>query len=127
MAGEATKVSQDQVESLIDELIGDIFSQSGTYSEASMSSNPTSASLLESAFGSAQGMSRTSVLERLFLAESFASELAEALAPALAEQIAPRLIKALEQYIAEESAGNKKPTQARRSGSTRKAESKLRA
>jgi hypothetical protein len=38
-----------------------------------------------------------SMLERLVLAEVFASALAEALAPALAESLAPRLIRYLQQ------------------------------
>ena len=84
----------------------------------------TAGAIFESAFGSAKAGTNSSMLERLFLAEAFASELAEALAPALAEQLAPRLITALEQYVADGSAA-KKPTSAARSASqARKADGK---
>jgi hypothetical protein len=124
MAGESKEPSSEQVESLIDELIGEIFSESRTGSGTSMRGMGAAGAIYESAFGSAAAGTQTSVLERLVLAEAFASELADALAPALAEQIAPRLIAALDQYAANGSAA-KKPASGSRSGSqARKAEAK---
>jgi len=61
------------------------------------------------------------MLERLFLAQAFATELADVLAPALAEQLAPRLLKALEELMKE--TGDKKPAPPNRSsGQGRKPE-----
>lgn len=119
MAVESPKeTGEDQVKALIDDLIGDIFSESGASFESSMRGTATAA-LFETAFGSMRGASRTSTLERLLLAEVFASNLAEALAPALAEQLAPRLMKALEQQLTTEADGSK-PTAARRSTTQRR-------
>jgi hypothetical protein len=123
MASESFRdTSEKQVESLIDELISEIFRESGVSAERSKSGMAATAALLETALGSGRTASRTSVLERLFLAQAFAAELAEALAPALAEQLAPRLLKALEGHMKE--AGEKKPTPPTRSSQTRKPEAK---
>src|SRR5215831_18615940 len=114
MAGESSKdASERHVESLIDELISEIFRESGA-TEPSKSGMAATAALLESALGSSRRGSRTSMLERLFLAQAFATELANALAPALAEQLAPRLLKALEELMKE--AGEKKPPPPTRPG-----------
>src|SRR5215472_10934058 len=116
MAGESFKESSEkQVESLIDELISEIFRESGASAERSKSGMAATAALLETALGPGRTASRTSVLERLFLAQAFAAELAEALAPALAEQLAPRLLKALEELMNETGPGDKKPTPPTRS------------
>ena len=125
MAVESSKeTGEDQVESLIDELIRDILNDSGVSSESSTRGMPTAA-LFETVFGSTKWASRISMLDRLLVAQAFAAELAEALAPALAEQLAPRLLKALEQFMTTEAA-TKKPTSATRSGSqTRKSDTKL--
>jgi len=125
MAGESSKgTAEDQVDALIDDLISDIFGGSGTHAEAG-GGMASAAALFEGAFGSGRKQSRTSMLEKLFLAQAFATELADALAPALAEQIAPRLISAVEQYMANGSGAGKSGPGARsaRSGgqSTRKA------
>lgn len=126
MAVESSKeTGEDQVESLIDELIRDILNDSGVSSESSTRGMATTAALFETAFGSSKWASRISMLDRLLVAQAFAAELAEALAPALAEQLAPRLLKALEQFMTTEAA-TKKPTSATRSGSqTRKSDTKL--
>jgi hypothetical protein len=115
MAESFKETDGHQAESLIDDVIRDIFTERGAPSETSMAGMATTAALLETAFGSMRGASRTSTLERVLLAEAFASELAEALAPALAEQLAPRLMKALEHLTTAEAAG-KKPASAARSG-----------
>ncbi len=119
MAESFKETGGDQAESLIDELIRDIFNESGASSESSMPGMAATAALFETAFGSTRGASRASTLERLLLVDAFASELAEALAPALAEQLAPRLMKALELHATGETAGeaaDKKPASAARSG-----------
>lgn len=122
MAGETSKESgEGHVEALVDELIRDIFRESGGTSEISMRGMATTAALFETAFGSARGGSRASVLERLVLAEAFATELAEALAPVLAEQLAPRLVKALE-HTASEAA--KQSNSANSGGQAKKPEAK---
>jgi hypothetical protein len=112
----SSETGEDQVESLIDDLIREIFNEPGAPSESSVRGMATSAALLEAAFGSVRGASRSSAVERVLLAEAFAAELADALAPALAEQLAPRLMKALEQRVADEGAG-KKPAPGGRPGS----------
>jgi hypothetical protein len=126
MAVESSKETvDDEVESLIDELIGDILNGSGVSPESSGRGLATTAALFETAFGSPKGASRISMLERLLVAEAFAAEVAEALAPALAERLAPRLLKALEQFMTTEAA-SKKPTAATRAGSqARKSDTKL--
>jgi hypothetical protein len=117
MAGEPDKeTADDQAESLIDELIREILSESRVSPE-SPARGRTSAARLETAFASALAGSRTSTLERFLLVEAFASALADALAPAVAELLAPRLVKYLEQVITGEPAG-KGPPRATRSAST---------
>jgi hypothetical protein len=124
MAGESSKErGSEQVESLIDELISDIFSEPRTNSGTSMPGMATAGAIFEGALGPGRLGTTTSMLERLVLAEAFASELADALAPALAEQLAPRLITALEQYVADGSAA-KKPAPRTRSSQARKADGK---
>jgi len=123
MAVESSKdTGEDQVEALVDDLIRDIFSESGGPADSSMRGMATAA-LLERALGSVRGTSRASMLERVLIAEVFATELAEALAPALADQLAPRLMKAFEQMSAEASDG-KQPS-ARSSGQRRRTSAKL--
>jgi hypothetical protein len=126
MAGESPKETrEDQVGAFIDDLIHDIFNESGGPSDSTaMREMATTAVFYETVFGSARAASRASTLERVLVAQAFASELADALAPALAEQLAPRLLKALEHVTDGETAG-KKPTSASRSaGQGRKAETK---
>ncbi len=124
MAESFKETDGHQVESLIDDLIRDIFNEPGASSESSMPRMATMAALFETAFGSMRGASRTLMLERLLLAEAFASELAEALAPALAEQLAPRLMKALEHLTTGEAADKKPASAARSGGQARKPEAK---
>lgn len=120
MAGESSKEpGEDRVESLIDDLISDILSESGGAAESSVRGT---AALFETAFGPPKG-ARVSALDRLLLAEAFASELAEALAPALAAQLAPRLMKALERLTSDGGAG-RKPASARSGSEGRKPGSK---
>jgi len=120
MARESSREpGSDQIESLIDELIGDIFSEPRANAGASAGGMATAGAIFEGAFGSSSAGTATSMVERIFLAEAFASELAEALAPALAEQLAPRLMAALDQYVADGSAA-KKPASATRSSSRAK-------
>jgi hypothetical protein len=64
------------------------------------------------------------MLERLLIAEVFASELAEALAPALAEQLAPRLMKSFE-HLTTEAAGQKPAAGSRSTSQRRKPERRL--
>jgi len=116
MALESSK--EDQVEGLIDDLIRDILSDSKASAGSPMRGAGTTAALFETALGSMRGDSRTSMLERLLIAEVFASELAEALAPVLAEQLAPRLMKSFEQLATD--AGGRKPTAGSRSTSQRR-------
>lgn len=121
MAVESTKDSgEDRVESLIDDLIRDILSESDVSAESSTRGMSTTAALLETVVGPTRGASRISMLERLLVAEAFAAELADALAPALAEQLAPRLMKALEQFMTTEEAGKKSASATRSSSPGRK-------
>jgi hypothetical protein len=123
MAESSKETDGHQAEALIDELIRDIFKEPGAISEPSMAGMAT-AVLFETAFGSMRGVSRTSTLERVVLAEAFASELAQALAPALAEQLAPRLMKALEHLTTSEAEDKKSASAARSGGPERKPEAK---
>jgi hypothetical protein len=88
MAAESPETGQDQLESLIDDLIRE-----------------KKADLIEAAGALSRPAPRTSMLERLLLAEAVASVLADALAPALAEAFAPKVLERLEQLTTGESAG----------------------
>lgn len=115
MTAEPSKeTGEEQVGSLIDDLIHDIFKESGMPSETSPRGMTATAALFEAAAGSGRG-ARFPALERLLIVEEFAAELADALAPALADQLAPRLMKALEQVTAAQGAG-KQPASAGRAG-----------
>ncbi len=117
MAVESSKeMREDEVESLVDDLIRDILNESGGSAESPIRGMATTAALFETAFGSTWDASRISMIEKLLLAQAFAAELADALAPALAEQLAPRLMKALELDPTTQAA-RKRPTPATRSGS----------
>ncbi len=107
---------EDDVESMVDDLIRDILSESGGSGESPMRGAASTAALFETAFGSTGSAPRMSTVERLLLTQAFATELADALAPALAEQLAPRLLKALELYMST-GAASKKPAPPTRSGS----------
>ena len=123
MAVESSReTGEDQVNSLIDDLIHDIFKEPGAASETSTRGTATTSVLLESAFGATRDM-RISQLERLLLAEAFAAELADALAPVLAEALAPRLMKALDRATAAPP-GGKKPGAGGRAGGQRKPDAK---
>ena len=123
MAIESSReTGEDQVASLIDDLIHDIFTESGPAAETSTRGTAAASALIESAFGGTRDQ-RISALERLLLAEAFAAELADALAPALAEQLAPRLLKALDQTTAGQP-GGKKPRAGGRAGGQRKPDAK---
>jgi hypothetical protein len=125
MAVESSRqAGEDEVESMVDDLIRDILSESGGSAESPLRGGAKTTALFETAFGSA-GSSRMSTVERLLLTQVFAGELADALAPALAEQLAPRLLKALELYMSTTDTPVKKPVSATRSGSrARKQETK---
>jgi hypothetical protein len=117
MAGESSKdTAEDQAEALVDELTRDIIKESGDYSDSPMRGMAATTALFETAFGSGRGASRLSALERLLLADAFASELADAMAPALADKLAPRPFKALEQVMAHQARA-KKPASTASSGS----------
>jgi hypothetical protein len=106
MATESSKETrQDQVGSSIDDLIRD------------------NAALIETAIA-LRAASRTSLFERLLLAEAFASALAEAVAPALAEVLAPRVMKVLEQSATGESASKGSAPAASSSDPGQKSETK---
>jgi len=121
MAGESSReTADDQVESLVDELITEILGESGVAAESSMRGKATTAALFETAFGATRKASRMSMLERLLVAQAFAAELAEALAPALAEQLAPRLLKSLEELMTVEPASKRPTSTPRASGQGRK-------
>jgi hypothetical protein len=122
MAGESSKtVTDDQVEALVDELIGKIFGESGPSADRSMLDMATMAALAEAAFGS-RSSSRASMLERVLVAQAFAAEMADALAPALAEQLAPRLVTALEGFVAADMAGKRQTPNGRPASQPRKPE-----
>jgi hypothetical protein len=124
MADESPQVTADQVESLIDELMGEIFSDSGVATQTSMRGKATTSALFEAAFGSTSRVSQTSMVERLLIAQAFAAELADTLAPALAEQLAPRLLKALEELMTVGAEGKRPASGPRPSGQGRKPDTK---
>lgn len=108
------ETGEEQVESLIDDLIHDIFRESGMHSETSSRGMAATSALFEAAAGAGRDV-RLPALERLLIVEAFAAEVAEALAPVLADQLTPRLMKALDQVMAGQGAV-KKPAPAGRAG-----------
>jgi hypothetical protein len=97
MAGEPSRESgHDPIESLIDDVIRDILNEAGASTKAAVRGMTPAAALIETAMATPRGAMRTSMLERVLVAEAFATVLADALAPALAEALAPKIIKALE-------------------------------
>ncbi|MEV8637183.1 hypothetical protein AB0395_36630 [Streptosporangium sp. NPDC051023] len=86
----------EQGESLIDDLIRDIFREAGQSTKNRARGADSIGTLIETALKSSQATPKTSAIERLLLAEVLASTLADALAPALAEALAPEIMKALE-------------------------------
>jgi hypothetical protein len=106
MAAESSKEpGQDHVESLIDDLIRDILNEAGGFSKSAGGGRMPTATLIETAIASPRAGSRTSMLERLLLAEAFASALANAIAPALADALAPRVMKVLEESMSGDMPG----------------------
>jgi len=124
-SGSPKETHEEQVEAFIDDLIRDIFNESGGFPDSSaMREMATTAVFYETVFGSARAASRTSTLERVLVAQAFASELADALAPALAEQLAPRLLKAMEDVMDGETVSKKSPSASRSPGQRRSTETK---
>ncbi|MBB2910600.1 hypothetical protein FHS43_001863 [Streptosporangium becharense] len=93
----------EPVESLIDDLIRDIFSEAGQSTKARARGGDPMATLIETAIASAPRTTpMASIVEKLLVTQALASALADALAPALAEALAPEIMKALEHYPAGE-------------------------
>lgn len=90
---------QGPVEDLIDDLIREIFDDAGQAAKTGGRTRPAGASpLLDLVMAVAPRTSaRTSVLERMLLADALAGVLADALAPALAQALVPRIMKAIGQ------------------------------
>lgn len=101
---------QDPVEALIDDLIHDILSEAGQPGAAATRGRGPLAGLIEAVTASSRTPARTSMFERLLLAQVLASSLADALAPALAETLAPEIMKALEHYTPGKPAGKEPAT-----------------
>jgi len=95
----------DPAESLIDDLIRDILSEPGQATKARARSGDPLATLIETAIASAPRTEpKAATMEKLLIAQLFASTLADALAPALAEILAPEIMKALEQHTSDSRA-----------------------
>jgi hypothetical protein len=108
------EAGQDPVEAFTDDLIREFFMDAGQSTKSPGRGKAATAALLEVTMNSSsRGASETSMLERVLLAQTIASELADALAPALAEALAPEIMKALEHYITDESS-RKEPAGATR-------------
>lgn len=96
----------EPVESLIDDLIRDIFSEAGQSTKARVRSADSMATLIETALTAPRTTSGASTIERLLVAQVLASALADAIAPALADALAPEIMKALEHHTANSRAGD---------------------
>ncbi|WP_433372838.1 hypothetical protein [Streptosporangium sp. CA-115845] len=83
-------------ESLIDDLIRDIFSEAGQSTKSRARGGDSMAALIETAIASAPSATpMASIVERLLVTQVLASALADALAPALAEALTPEIMKTL--------------------------------
>jgi hypothetical protein len=108
MASEETgePTGQGQRESWIDEFIRDIFEDGGTPTKAPGHGGDHITTLVEKVIQSVSSTApQASAIEKLLLAQAFATALADALAPALAELLAPEIMKALEQYGGDSNSG----------------------
>ncbi|MFF5208871.1 hypothetical protein [Streptosporangium sp. NPDC000396] len=102
------QAGHEPVESLIDDLIHDIFSEAGHATKTRMRGGDPMATLIETALASAsRATPMASAVERLLVAQFLASALADALAPALAEALAPEIMKALEHHPEHRPAGGR--------------------
>ena len=112
----AKEAGQDPMEAFTDDLIREFFAEAGQSSKSGRRGKGGVSVLLEAVMAS-DGASGTSLLERLLIAQTIASELAQAIAPALAESLTPEIMKALEPY-APDGQARKEPTgtRARRTG-----------
>jgi hypothetical protein len=115
---------QDSVESFTDDLIREFLTEASKSIKSAGGGRTSLAPLIEAIMASSRGPSRPSMvdsmLERLLLAQMFASQLADAIAPALAESLTPEIMKSLEHYTANGSS-HKEPAAATRG---RRAEAK---
>jgi hypothetical protein len=97
----AQHTGNGQSDTLVDEAIRAILSDGGGPADPAAHGKGQAAMLLETAaLASTLTSPRTSMVERLLLAEAIGSAMAEALAPALAEQLIPRLISYLDDAVA---------------------------
>lgn len=97
----------DPWESVIDDAIRNILSESGASTKARARGGDLMEALSEMTRASAsRAESRTSSVERLLLAQIYASALADALAPALAEALAPEIMKVMEQHVPDTQPGD---------------------
>jgi len=104
------------VEAFTDDLIREFFAEAGQSAKSGRRGKAGMAALLE-VIMAPDGASATSLLERLLIAQTIASELAQAIAPALAESLTPEIMKALELY-APDGHGRKEPATATRARRT---------
>jgi len=117
MATESAKeAGKDPMEAFTDDLIREFFTEAGQSNKSGRRGRGGMAALLEAVMAS-DGASATSLLERLLIAQTIASELAQAIAPALAESLTPEIMKALELH-APDGQGRKEPTTATRARRT---------
>jgi hypothetical protein len=123
MAAESGKEARDPEtghdpgESFTDDLIREFFAEAGQSTKSAGRGRGAMAALLDAILTSSRGSSAPSMLERLLLAQTIASELAHAIAPALAETLTPEIMKALEQYTTDGSS-RKEPHSATRARKT---------
>jgi hypothetical protein len=97
----------DPWESVIDDAIRDIFSEASSSTKSRVRGRDPMEILIETTLSSAsRTTSKGSPVERLLLAQIYASALADALAPALAEALAPEIMKAFEQHVSDSHAGD---------------------
>ena len=104
------------MEAFTDDLIREFFTEAGQSAKSGRRGKAGMAALLE-VIMAPDGASATSLLERLLIAQTIASELAQAIAPALAESLTPEIMKALELY-APDGHGRKEPATATRARRT---------
>ncbi|MEO3806222.1 hypothetical protein [Nonomuraea sp. B1E8] len=94
----------DPWESVIDEAIRKILSEAGSSAKTRARGGDLMEALTRASASRAE--SQTSSVEKLLLAQIYASALADALAPALADALAPEIMKALEHQVSDSQAGD---------------------
>jgi hypothetical protein len=102
MAAESKEQGGEPADLAFDDLIRNLLTEAGQSTQTAMR-GPMAALMEIVTAPPSRPTARTSMLEKVLLAETIASAMANAIAPAIAETLAPEILKALESHGSERS------------------------